>query len=306
MSVHKLTAGSGYDYLTRQVAALDATEKGHTGLASYYTERGETPGVWIGSGMDGIDGLAAGDPVTAEQMRALFGCGLHPLAELRQQQLEGPDLTTQDFQDVARLGAPFKIVDNDLRPFRVEVAKRIAALNTGIGWPADASIAAADRARVRTQVAREFFLAEHGREPINARELAGQIAKDSRPRTQTVAGYDLTFSPVKSVSTLWAVADPAVAAVIEQAHQAAVQGRVERSSRSMRCSPGPGRKGSGRSTSEAWSRPRSPTATAGPATRICTPTSRSRTRCRPSTDAGCRSTAGCCSRPTSPRRRPDM
>src|SRR5215207_5030862 len=36
MSLHKLTAGSGYDYLTRQVAALDATEKGHTGLASYY------------------------------------------------------------------------------------------------------------------------------------------------------------------------------------------------------------------------------------------------------------------------------
>ena len=38
--------------------------------------------MWIGSGLDGIDGLAAGDPVTAEQMRALFGCGLHPLASL--------------------------------------------------------------------------------------------------------------------------------------------------------------------------------------------------------------------------------
>jgi conjugative relaxase-like TrwC/TraI family protein len=38
-----------------------------------------------------------------------------------------------------------------------------------------------------------------------------------------VAGYDLTFSPVKSVSTLWAVAPPEVAAVIEHAHQAAVQ-----------------------------------------------------------------------------------
>jgi hypothetical protein len=34
----------GYDYLTRQVAALDATAKGHVGLASYYTERGER--VW--------------------------------------------------------------------------------------------------------------------------------------------------------------------------------------------------------------------------------------------------------------------
>jgi conjugative relaxase-like TrwC/TraI family protein len=222
MSLHKLTAGAGYDYLTRQVAALDSTEKGHTGLASYYTERGETPGVWTGCGLDGIDGLTAGDPVTAKQMRALFGCGLHPLAELRQQQLEGPDLTLQDFQNASRLGVPFKIVDNDLIPFRVEVAKRIAALNTAIGSPADASIAAADRARVRTQVAREFFVAEHGREPVNARELTGQIAKDSRPRTQTVAGYDLTFSPVKSVSTLWAVADPAVAAVIERAHQAAV------------------------------------------------------------------------------------
>ena len=115
MSMHKLTAGSGYDYLTRQVAALDATEKGHIGLASYYTERGETPGVWVGSGLGGIGGLAAGDPVTAEQMRALFGCGLHPLAELRQQ-LEGPDLTLRDFQDAARLGAPFRVVDGVVSP----------------------------------------------------------------------------------------------------------------------------------------------------------------------------------------------
>jgi conjugative relaxase-like TrwC/TraI family protein len=221
MSLHKLTAGSGYDYLTRQVAALDATDKGHTGLASYYSERGESPGVWVGSGMEGIDGLDVGDPVTAEQMRALFGCGLHPLAELRLQQLDGPDLTGHDPRDVIRLGAPFKIID-EATPFRVEVAQRIVALNAAIGEPVDASVAAADRARIRTQVAREFFVAEHGRAPNDAAELAGQIAKSSRPRAQTVAGFDLTFSPVKSVSTLWAVAEPAAAAAIERAHQAAV------------------------------------------------------------------------------------
>jgi conjugative relaxase-like TrwC/TraI family protein len=221
MSLHKLTAGSGYDYLTRQVAALDATDKGRTGLASYYTERGESPGVWVGSGMGGIDGLDVGDPVTAEQMRALFGCGLHPLAELRLQQLEGGDLTGGDLRDVMRLGVPFKIID-DATPFRVEVAQRIVALNAAIGEPVDASVAAADRARIRTEVAREFFVAEHGRAPSDARELAGQIAKSSRPRAQTVAGFDLTFSPVKSVSTLWAVAEPAVAAAIERAQQAAV------------------------------------------------------------------------------------
>jgi conjugative relaxase-like TrwC/TraI family protein len=72
-------------------------------------------------------------------------------------------------------------------------------------------------------VAQEFFRTEHGRDPIDACEIAATIAKHSRPRTQTVAGYDLTFSPVKSVSTLWAIADPHIAARIEEAHQAAVQ-----------------------------------------------------------------------------------
>src|SRR5215204_4916107 len=156
-------------------------------------------------------------------MRALFGCGLHPLAELRQQQLEGPDLTPRDLHEVTQLGVPFKIVEGVVSPFRLEVAKRIGAIKTAAGLPAGAPLPAADRARVRTEVARHFFLAEHGRDPINSRELAGQIAKDSRPRTQTVAGYDLTFSPVKSVSTLWAVAEPALAAVIERAHEVAVQ-----------------------------------------------------------------------------------
>ena len=203
MSLHKLTAGSGYDYLTRQVAALDATEKGHTGLASYYTERGESPGVWIGSGMDGIDGLTAGDPVTAEQMRALFGCGLHPLAELRQQQLEGPDLTHPGLPGRDPAGGAVQ----DRRWCRQPVPARGGQAHRG---DQDGGRPCRRRCRCRPQigrgcgpqVAREFFLAEHGREPIDARELAGQIAKDSRPRTQTVAGYDLTFSPVKSVSTL--------------------------------------------------------------------------------------------------------
>jgi hypothetical protein len=148
MSIHKLTAGSGYDYLTRQVAALDATEKGRTGLASYYAERGEKPGMWIGSGMDGIDGLAAGDPVTAEQMRALFGCGLHPLAELRQLLRAGPEFSPRDYRDAARLGAPFKTVNGDVSPFRLEVARRFAEINTAAGHPAGAPLPAPGGPRV--------------------------------------------------------------------------------------------------------------------------------------------------------------
>jgi hypothetical protein len=186
MSIPKLSAGSGYDYLTRQVAALDATEKGHVGLASYYTERGESPGAWIGAGLVGIDGLNAGDAVTAEQMRALFGAGLHPLATTRPEQPDAADLTEANVQAATRLGAPFKVYAGVVSPFRVEVAKRVAARQAAGQLRAD-SVSAVLRAQVRTEVAREFFRNEHGRDPIDAREIAATIARESRPRTQTVA-----------------------------------------------------------------------------------------------------------------------
>jgi TrwC relaxase len=127
MSIHKLSAGSGYDYLTRQVAALDATEKGDVGLASYYTERGESPGSWIGSGLAGIDGLSVGDAVSAAQMRSLFGAGMHPLATQRLEQLDTADLTDANIKTATQLGAPFKVYAGEVSPFRIEVAKRIAA-----------------------------------------------------------------------------------------------------------------------------------------------------------------------------------
>ena len=52
MSLHKLSAGDGYTYLTRQVAAADATERGYSSLGDYYSAKGEAPGVWMGAGLD--------------------------------------------------------------------------------------------------------------------------------------------------------------------------------------------------------------------------------------------------------------
>jgi len=221
MEVKKLTAGSGYDYLTRQVAAMDSTEKGHLSLASYYSAKGETPGVWVGRGLEDIEGLAAGDPVTAEEMKALFGAGYHPLALQRQAALP-PDAEAKDFANAISLGQPYRVYSPDVSPFRLEVARRFADYNTSIGASPGAAVPREERGRIRTEVAREFFLAQFKREPQDARELAGLVARLSRPRTTAVAGFDLTFSPVKSVSALWALADPSIAAVIEQAHQKAM------------------------------------------------------------------------------------
>ncbi|MGH3346532.1 MAG: MobF family relaxase, partial [Nocardioides sp.] len=129
MTLKKLAAGSGYEYLTRQVAAADSTELGKTPLADYYAAKGEAPGRWMGSGLAGIGGIRHGDPVTATQMKHLFGEGHHPVTG-------------------AALGRAY--------------------------------------------------------------------------RPDAVAGFDLTFSAVKSVSTLWAVAPPVVAEAVRQAHDAAV------------------------------------------------------------------------------------
>ncbi len=187
MTLHKLSAGSGYAYLTRQVAALDATEIGPASLAEYYAEKGEAPGTWFGAGLAGL-GIAAGDVVTEEQMEFLFGEGRHP-------------------SDGQPLGRPFPTTDSP-SSYRVQLAEAMSAYNTARGLDAHASVPADARARVRTEVASRLFGEQHGRAPLDARELSGFIARASRQRTSAVAGYDLTFSPVKSVSTLWALAPP--------------------------------------------------------------------------------------------------
>ena len=207
MTLHKLSAGSGYEYLTRQVAALDSTEKGATPLADYYSARGESPGRWVGSGLVGIDGLEAGDVVTAEQMKHLFGTGSHPL--------------TGD-----PLGAAYRVYDNTgVDGFNAEVARRVrvSTSSTTEGGSTNGKPPYDVVARVRSEVARERFVADHGREPKTARELSDALARYSRPRQTAVAGFDLTFSPVKSVSALWAVAPADVARAIEEAHDAAVR-----------------------------------------------------------------------------------
>jgi hypothetical protein len=52
MTLKKLAAGSGYEYLTRQVAA-DSTELGRRRLVDYYEAKGEVPGAGSAPGWSG-------------------------------------------------------------------------------------------------------------------------------------------------------------------------------------------------------------------------------------------------------------
>lgn len=88
-----------------------------------------------------------------------------------------------------KLGQPYP----RLRPPRERIAARVARL--------DASLTGAQRQEAIERIREE------------------EVSK--KPRT-AVAGFDLTFSPPKSVSTVWGVADAGTQALIAQAHHAAL------------------------------------------------------------------------------------
>ena len=204
MGLAKLTAGDGYTYLTRQVAAHDATERGHSSLGDYYAEKGESPGRWAGAGLAGL-GLATGDAVTEAQMKALFGEGRHPNSATLESAVLAAGGTDKEALAAGALGSPFRTYAG-AGSFRVEVAKAFTDYNADHGRHWRTSIPAEVRARIRTGIARRRFVERHQRPPTDDRELAGFLAQLTRQATTAVAGFDLTFSPVKSVSTLWALA----------------------------------------------------------------------------------------------------
>ncbi|TPG26133.1 MobF family relaxase [Mycolicibacterium hodleri] len=240
MTLHKLTAGDGYLYLVRQVAAADSTERGRSTLADYYSAKGETPGRWMGRGLAALSDtgrcevspaareeiwtVEQGSGVSEAQMRALYGVGLHPNAERIQTYVTGRDMGSQ--RAASRLGREFQVRDGE-----PEFARRLAVAfrdhNADVGAHWNATINPEIRSQIRTRVAIELFGDEYGRPPADDRELSGFIARNTRAKTTAVAGYDLTFSPVKSVSALWAIAPLPVSEQIEAAHDAAVADVLE-------------------------------------------------------------------------------
>ncbi|MBJ8342990.1 relaxase domain-containing protein [Antrihabitans sp. YC3-6] len=228
-TLHKLTAGDGYTYYVKSVAAMDSTEKGRSSLSDYYSAKGESPGRWLGNGLAAFDSIDIGDPVTEAQMKALYGEGLHPDADkIRRQTLadqvaKGADskAAKRAAEASARIGARYRIYHGSTK-FRQTVAERFVDFNVANGEKGLAAIPDEERARIRTDVATEMFTAEYERAPLDERELSGWTARNSRNRTTAVAGFDGCCSPVKSVSALWAVAPRSIAKEIEKCHEAAV------------------------------------------------------------------------------------
>ncbi|XPP27947.1 MAG: MobF family relaxase [Leucobacter sp.] len=76
-----MSAGDGYKYLLRTVAAGDGDRMLSTPLTRYYAEEGSPPGRWFGSAVAALGGgaIVVGDQVTETQLQLLVGRGRDPV-----------------------------------------------------------------------------------------------------------------------------------------------------------------------------------------------------------------------------------
>lgn len=235
-SLHKITAGDGYTYLTKNVAAGD-THRGRQSLSDYYSTRGETPGIWVGKGLKGFElnpriaaplgvenTARAGKNVSETQMLALFGMLKHPDAEpILSAALGKITNNIDDLLDSAQLGRKPPRCGNVETEYAKALRKAYDSwrqINDTSEIPGDA------RAILRTQVGIKTFQDRYQRAPEEG-ELESWIAKQSRPPRQPISGYDITFSAMKSVSVLWALADKRTTDTITRLHDQAIDEALE-------------------------------------------------------------------------------
>jgi len=111
VSMRKIHAGRGYDYLLKSVVRADANMGDPNPITRYYTEEGTPPGRWMGSALHafGTGEIRRGDTVTSQQLQLLIGAGLDPVTG-------------------EQLGRPFPVYP----PAGERVAARVAELSPGL------------------------------------------------------------------------------------------------------------------------------------------------------------------------------
>ncbi|MFB0839990.1 MobF family relaxase [Arthrobacter sp. E44] len=207
MTVHKLSAGDGYTYYTREVASADELRAGDRSLGDYYTVDGNPPGQWGGRGSAHLD--VSGE-VTEAQMAALFGEGLHPNAEA---------LLASDPSTDVRLGARYPRYGQKDNELKARIDRSMGDYRRMNHTDPDADT----RRLIRMKEGAQYFRELNGRNASDKEELGRFVTAQTKPGSQAVAGYDLVFAPAKSASVLWAIGGDDARKEIEAAHNEAIE-----------------------------------------------------------------------------------
>ncbi|WP_304009203.1 MobF family relaxase [Rothia mucilaginosa] len=74
---------------------------------------------------------------------------------------------------------------------------------------------------IRHRVGAVLYREQHGVEPTD-KQLVSFIARESKPQSNSVAGFDMVFTPPKSVSMAWGLGDETLREGVQKAHEAAI------------------------------------------------------------------------------------
>lgn len=210
MTLHVLHAGDGYSYLTRQVAVADRQLERGQELTDYYTATGTPAGRWAGSGLAALSAISdVSGEVTETQMKALFGEGRHPNTD----EMLADGATLKE----TALGRKFPEFKNE-SPFGSIVDKSVADAQTSLDRP----LTTEERRDIERLMAPAQFELDTGRKAGSDRELSAWMARQRASARQPVSGYDCVFTPQKSVSVLWGLADDDIRQDIERIHRECV------------------------------------------------------------------------------------
>lgn len=218
MTVHKLSAGDGYVYLTKHVAAGDATESCKADAVDYYVTKGTPPGIWCGKLAEKA-GVEVGTEVTEDAMRSVFGAARTPNA-FATRPGKGSTLDERlDWSESTALGRAFSWYENS-QEFVNDVEERCSAYKATYGEYPDS----AARAAIQQTTARKHLRRAKGDKVdlMSDEDVTKFITEQYAKMRQPVAGYDLVFTPVKSISLLWGLGDAQVKEAVEEAHEQAV------------------------------------------------------------------------------------
>ncbi len=132
--------------------------------------------------------------------------GVHPDAQARIQAALARGVSVEQAEASVRLGRRFPVIDHTGEVWRERLDAAYEAFHREQGRRPERG---PERDLIRWTVATELFRETQQREPTDDAEVKAFIARVARPPRQPVAGVDLVFTPVKSVSVLWALGDEA-------------------------------------------------------------------------------------------------
>ena len=262
MSLKVLHAGDGYQYLTKQVATGDHPRTRGELMADYYTAHGMPAGQWWGKG---AEALGVSGEVTEEQMQASYGEFLHPDANEKLRSLLANGATAEDALKQVRLGRkpmdfnrqiPFMVAVKEQTIEFTQVHRRVptpeeketieqvvarrmlsgmpptppnvapVVTETSLGYETLAEGVDDLGSAVEMSLSAES-LAEGKTQPLTPNRVKQFIAQEKSRARYPVAGYDLVFTPAKSISILWGIGDEHTRKAIMRAHSEAVEASLK-------------------------------------------------------------------------------